>query len=531
MRLDRLHEYLTVTIATTAGLALSIYLGQLAGNGRYSQIGYFAAIAAAVVISITTRQRIWMFIPLTWALTASSYLIPLPFSVREVCVLLSFGTFLVLTAFKMVQKRPDLTRCDFFLGLNLLYLATAWARNPVGVSALGTDLVGGRPYYLVIINVMGYWVLSRATISPRQARIIPIFILFSTVVIGVLSLISYRFPSTTPILSHIYSGVEQSAYGAEEEYAKSGYSAEGGLSSRISSLSLFGMVAIAFLCSRHSAVDLFNPLYFKRFVFFAVAWLGVFYSGHRSAVISSLAAMAVMTYFRRGLLDVTKLLILFAAAFLMITVASAIGVTLPVVAQRSLTFLPGQWDAEAVRGAKDSEEWRYEMWRMVLSGNRYIKNKVLGDGFGVSQKDLNEVASAREAGIDISQEGQLIVGGFHNGPLSTIRFVGVVGLILFYAWMFYLAPFSIRLIRQSQNTPYFSLTLFFASGSLIQPFFYTFIVGGFDGALPELILQTGILKLLAHSLSVYKAPAEAPPPARRFIPVSRPAARFGRATA
>ena len=95
--------------------------------------------------------------------------------------------------------------------------------------------------------------------------------------------------------------------------------------------------------------------------------------------------------------------------------------------QRTLSFLPGHWDSRAVKDATGSTEWRLEMWRDIPKGTQYISDKIMGDGFGFSRAELSAMERQKFATGGMQQEDFMIIGAFHNGPLSAIRFVGVVG--------------------------------------------------------------------------------------------------------
>ena len=49
------------------------------------------------------------------------------------------------------------------------------------------------------------------------------------------------------------------------------------------------------------------------------------------------------------------------------------------------------------------------------------------------------------------------------------------------------------------------MALFFGVGVFVDPFLFTFVFGGFDVELPQVILNTGMLKLIYESVQVYKA--------------------------
>ena len=105
---------------------------------------------------------------------------------------------------------------------------------------------------------------------------------------------------------------------------------------------------------------------------------------------------------------------------------------------------------------------------------------------------------------EISQEDSLIIGAFHSGPLSAIRFVGVVGLILYYSLLVYIAIYAARVIRASQNTEFYPLALFVGLASIWEPVQYLFVFGAYDSGLPNSIFVIGMLKMVSNSLQASK---------------------------
>src|SRR3977135_2965337 len=99
----------------------------------------------------------------------------------------------------------------------------------------------------------------------------------------------------------------------------------------------------------------------------------------------------------------------------------------------------------------------------------------------------------------MSQEDFMIIGSFHNGPLSAVRFVGVVGLVLYYALILYAALFGWRLIRTSERSDFYPLALFVSLALIWEPLNFTFVFGGYDGGLPNTIFGVGMLKMIHNS--------------------------------
>jgi O-antigen ligase len=100
---------------------------------------------------------------------------------------------------------------------------------------------------------------------------------------------------------------------------------------------------------------------------------------------------------------------------------------LPMVVQRSLSFLPGRFDYEARYNALASTEWRMDMWKQVLP--EVPSALFRGRGWGVDARGFFSTVEI------ISREDRLAstiyTGNFHNGPLSVLIPFGLYGAIPF----------------------------------------------------------------------------------------------------
>jgi len=118
----------------------------------------------------------------------------------------------------------------------------------------------------------------------------------------------------------------------------------------------------------------------------------------------------------------------------------------------------------------------------------------------------------------------------HSGPVSAIRYVGVVGLTIFLVLLLLIARRAARLIRRAQGTPYYPMAVVMGLGTILTPFNFLFIFGTFETDFPGAMLAVGIQQMLENSLAVYEANAKKPEsepieppkfrPARQFAPVA-----------
>jgi hypothetical protein len=151
------------------------------------------------------------------------------------------------------------------------------------------------------------------------------------------------------------------------------------------------------------------------------------------------------------------------------------------------------------------------MWGWAWNDDRILRDRVWGQGFGLSIDDMNLIAASLMAG----QGGQSLLGGsdretfmitgtFHSGPLSTIKYIGVVGLMLYYPLMCYMALLAWRLCIKARGTKAFTLALFVGIPIIYEPFNFVLIFGGLDSNYSQLLFWAGMLNMTQRYLERVK---------------------------
>jgi hypothetical protein len=114
---------------------------------------------------------------------------------------------------------------------------------------------------------------------------------------------------------------------------------------------------------------------------------------------------------------------------------------LPLIAQRTLSFLPADWDQEALESAKSSNDFRQEIQDLYIK--EYLnKSPLIGNGFSIDTKEFNRLNDALKNGGDAGEGDYLtartFIEGkmFHTGWLSLYDAVGIIGSLAFIvlAW-------------------------------------------------------------------------------------------------
>ena len=145
------------------------------------------------------------------------------------------------------------------------------------------------------------------------------------------------------------------------------------------------------------------------------------------------------------------------------------------------------------------------MWRLALTTDRYIQNKILGDGIGMTEREyrfLASLADAKSVSDEMTQERAMATQAYHSGPVQTVRVTGYLGLIILIYALSVVAIRAHRLIIRSRGTPWFGPMLFLCLHMVWHPLFFIFVFGSFGDDVPALFMNMGILRLLEKNLPV-----------------------------
>jgi hypothetical protein len=491
----------TLWLTVVLGLVVAIVIGNAVGSSDMRLVaGMIAAIAVAIVF-VKLKTNIWVLMPIGWYLTGRLPWLPLPFTVRDLCMMTAIFFFTLFFATRALRWRRKLGILDYLIYINLAYLATVYVRNPAGFWAMQTSMVGGRPYFEIGLAFGAFMILSRVQITDFIAKIFPLFFVIPAWCVGILDVIGRVIPQAGYVLNSFYSGVGAGG-------ATAAFEAEAGLgTTRMTGLLGAGLSSVLALCARYNPITLISPLYPLRFIMLMIAFGAIFLSGFRSALLFAFLAFLLSLILRGRLKDLWVAAgVAMLALVLLISMQGSV-LQLPLTMQRSLSWLPGDWNQEAVDDAEGSTQWRVEMWGWAWNDDRILRDRVWGQGFGLSIDDMNLIASSLMAGQGgasrlggSDRENFLITGAFHNGPLSTIKYIGVVGLSLYYPMMCYMAVMAWRLCRRAYGTKAFPLALFVGIPVIYEPLNYVLIFGALDSGYPQLLFWAGLLNMTRNYL-------------------------------
>jgi len=469
--------------------------------------GIVAAIPVAIIF-VKLKTNIWVLLPVGWYLTGRLPWLPVPFTVRDLCFIAVAVFFAIFFATRAVPWKRKLSTLDYLIYLNLAYLAVVYARNPVGFWAMQSSMVGGRPYFEIGLALCGFMILSRVQISDGIARAFPMFFVVPSWIIGISDVVGRILPEMGYALNSVYSGVgSRGVSGALQEEAQLG-------ETRMTGLQFAGMSSVLALCAKYNPITLISPLYPGRVILFVVALAAIFLSGFRSMLLYAMAVFLLATLLRGRLRDLWIAGTVMLVAIMALVLMQGSVLQLPRTMQRALSWLPGDWNQEALSDAEQSSQWRFEMWVWAWNDQRILRDRIWGQGFGFTIDDMNLIASSLVAGQGASallggsdRENFMITGTFHSGPLSAIKYIGIVGLALYYPLLVYMAVLAWRLCRQAKETKCFPFVLFVAIPVIYEPFNFVVVFGALDQNYSQMLFWGGLLNLASNYVERTKSAA------------------------
>jgi len=502
---------IVVWCALLLGLVVAVMIGSAVGSSDMRLIAGVIGVIPLAIIFVKLKTNIWVLLPIGWYLSGRLPWLPVPFTVRDLCFITVIFFFMLFFATRALPWKRKVGMLDYLIYINLAYLAMVYARNPAGFWAMQTSMVGGRPYFEIGLAFGAFIILSRVQITDFIARIFPLFFVIPAWCVAILDVIGRLVPQTAYPLAMMYSGVgSRGVTSAFEQEARLG-------ETRMTALVQAGISSTIALCAKFNPITLVSPLYPGRVILLVISFVAIFLSGFRGALLFAIVAFLLAVILRGKLRDLW-----IAASVALLSIVTLVALQgsilqLPLTMQRALSWLPGDWNQEAVADAEGSSQWRFEMWVWAWNDDRILRDRTWGQGFGLSIDDMNLIANsliAGQGGANLlggsDRENFMITGSFHSGPLSAIKYIGIVGLALYFPLMCYMALLAWRICMRARNTKAFTLALFIAIPIIYEPFNFVFIFGGLDSNYPQLLFWAGLLNMTNNYLTSSLASPFAP---------------------
>jgi hypothetical protein len=363
------------------------------------------------------------------------------------------------------------------LFLGLVVFATAFLTGGAGLRALGSSTYGGKKYIYIAAGIASYFVLASQQIPLSRAKLYGALFFLS----GTTALLSVAVVASGDHLWQLNYIVPHDEYNAAGDTFNVGIA-------RVAALVSVSSAICLFLLSRYGVkgiLDVSKPWRFP--LLLASLGLGLF-GGFRS-FFGFIVLVFAIAFFLEGLHRTRYLLHLLLAGTLCFSGLLVFSTKLPLVIQRSVSFLPVSIDPAAKQEAQGSWEWRVDMWKQVLPDvPRYFFK---GKGYSLNP---GELAMSREnafRGFGASSDPLALSGDYHNGPLSVLIPFGIWGAIAL-TW-FVCAALRLLYLNFVYGDPALkSLNCILLSCFIARVIFFLFLAGGFEADLAYFTALAGL---------------------------------------
>jgi len=485
-------------IVLILGLFLSIWLG-LGITTNQNETIFEIAVVATAISCIYLGARIWLLIPFMATVELTLRVPGNPTSLLVGQLLALTFTFL-LFLMRRLQFRFTLTKLDAWILVFALLILEVYVRNPVGLNVFGGGSVGGRPYVLFLISTLSALLLSGLQVPVKDVK----HIVKITILGGLINLAVNILGTFIPTVA-FFTGLSYVNTG-ETNYENFGVAIDTEQANRILWLPPISRNIALWTTSFISPVKaLLKPVWL---ILIILSFIAATYSGFRTAVMTITFTYIFGIAYRSGFFSLVASGIIGSGLIALIAVGNVIHPFPPNI-QRALSFLPGTWEQRYVKDADGSTDWRVEIWKEALLTNRWISNKWLGDGLGLSARELayqmnsynRKVAEIGVSGLDQHRESIMSNGDYHSTLVSGVRTAGYFGTFLLIISTFHLAFNAHRLIVIHRNTIHYPVCLMVGLPSVIAPIWLFIGSSNFTQSLSSVVLGIGMIRLLQNNLS------------------------------
>ena len=447
----------------------------LVNSSDYSDFGVLGVLALVLSAPILLRWHHPLLV-LCWNLPLIAFFLPGRPTVFLPMLAVSLGISLLQRA--MDRKKRFIPAPQITLPLLCLLaveVVTANMMGGIGLHALGSPVMGGRKYIILLAGILGFFALTARRIPPRHAVLyVGMFLLGGGVsIIG--DLVAF-IPSSFYFIFLIFPF---------DSYALGNSSG----TLRFTGASALSSMIFSFMLARYGVHGIFRagkPWRLVVFILFTV--LGLF-GGFRSLLMYC-ALLFMIQFYLEGLHRTRLLPVLAFAALLAALVCLPMASRLPYTFQRALSFLPVNIDSAVQADAQASLQWRFDMWKALLP--QVSDHLLLGKGYAITQDEYQMMGrDSSFRSVDPAEQALALSSDYHSGPLSVILSFGIWGAIAFL-WFLTAGVWALHHNRLYGDPALRGINNFLFAMFLTKVIVFFFIFGALSD---DIVVMTGLLGL------------------------------------
>ncbi len=464
-------------------LPVAVLLGYLLADP--TDTGSIAVVSVLVAVLSVPLLMHWYhpLLVFTWNAAIMPFFLP---GSPHLWLLIAFAGigFAVVNRFTSAEVRfespPSVVKPLLFLvGV---FLITAMLRGGIGLRSFGSSQYGGRNYIYCLAAIAGFFSLSSQRIPAHRARLFTA-IFFLSGLTALMSNLAYLGGPRTEFLFSLFPP----EYALEQALATYSVNAE---FVRIYGLTLSSVAIYAFLLSQYGLRGIFDFSKPWRFLLFLCAIIGSIFCGFRGYFVLMLLTLGFQFIFE-GLCKAKIVASVGAVALVIGALLVPNAEKLPLVAQRTLSFLPIRLNPAVRETAQLSSEWRLKMWGDVLADvPQYL---LKGKGYAIDPREVELADLNWRRGYGPIYGWALASGVYHSGPLTLLVPFGIWGVIGFLWFAVVAIRYLYRNFRHGDPALH-SINTFLLACFVAR---LTYFVGIFGLFSMDLFLFTGLVGLSA----------------------------------
>lgn len=454
-------------------VVVCVVIGVESAENRTSAMGILIALVVGSFM-LWIGPRCWVLI---FLVPPAMELLPLPGKIGALPISFLVGTGVLAYWFVMWGmgyvkfKWRGLLALDAVVLCIFLYMIYSYIQHPVSMAIFGYDAeyVGGKEYGWCLVATLFYLAVSCIPFTHEQFDNVARWVVRLTLGMCILSILLQ--------LAGVRGGVDVTEL------------AEAATTTRFGMFVKLGLYGIYILYGMNPMSRVIaSPFLFMGCL---ISFCGILISGWREILMSHTFIITTLAFIKRELWCLTLLGLLVYGGLVYLS-SEGIVEKFPVGMQRCLSVAPGiKISREVEEGAKHSSEWRVEMWKWALDPRtKYIHDYVWGDGFGQSVSYLRRetIAMMRQTAVYGDQDFFANTGTWHNGAITTVHRLGIVGLVMVTAMYILAFCLMVRVCQALRGTPLFlpamfmtlsyagAPSLFYISEGTIVKFFNSYVV-------------------------------------------------------
>ncbi len=427
---------LTMLSLSGGGLLLAIIVGMNIGNANYVPLILGSAVVAVACLALFTGRLYWVLTIASSFLGGTFPILGGSFTPFQILIAVGIIKFVIEDLIFRRVRWKRLERLDVLLMVGFMGVLTLHGiHDRFGMRFLGSNVWGGRNYINVYVGLAAFLVVQSIPMKNSVWSKLPYFVVAVTGFDLVIAIITTVFPSSIYKIYPFYSAV--SVAGLQEII-----SGDTGQTARVGAFGTIGFTIAVLVLAAVSLRKILLASNFFRLLALSIGFVLVLFSSFRSAVVNAVIAVVVA-----GIRDlkwgVLVLLPLLALLLFGVSVVNSEFVRLPKQMQRSLAFMPGDWDVEMKGDANASNDFRRNVWA-VWKKDYFPLHPWIGRGFGFR----SQWAERSVYKYDPYEDVQMVeVGNIHNGFFAALDTFGIIGTIFFVAW-------NVRLLIRALKIPF-----------------------------------------------------------------------------